>query len=65
MAGMQATRSEVEELQEQVEALRVLVTGLAGGARAGAAELDWPRRRGWPTWWSNCGMRMPGCRDGW
>ena len=29
VAGMRATRSEVEELQEQVEALRVLVTGLA------------------------------------
>ena len=29
VAGMKATRSEVEDLQEQVEALRVLVTGLA------------------------------------
>ena len=29
VAGMRATRSEVEELQEQVEALQVLVTGLA------------------------------------
>ena len=29
VAGMRATRSEVEDLQEQVEALRVMVVGLA------------------------------------
>ena len=31
VAGMRATRSEVEELQEQLEALRVVVTGMAEG----------------------------------